>query len=45
MPRLTEDEIDEILYLSRVNEGSELSDYLISLSTKYNCAKEILFEA
>lgn len=45
MPRLTEDEIDEILYLSRVNEVSELSDYLISLSTKYNCAKEILFEA
>jgi len=45
MPRLTEDEIDEILYLSRVNEVSELSDYLISLSTKYNCTKEILFEA
>lgn len=45
MPRLTEDEIDEILYLSRVNEVSELSDYLTSLSTKYNCAKEILFEA
>ena len=45
MPRLTEDEIDEILYLSRVNEVSELSDYLTSLSTKYNCAKEVLFEA
>jgi len=45
MPRLTEDEIDEILYLSRINEVSELSDYLISLSTKYDCAKEILFEA
>ena len=45
MPQLTEDEIDEILYLSRVNEVSELSDYLTSLSTKYNCAEEILFEA
>lgn len=45
MLRLTEDEVDEILYLSRVNEVSELSDYLTSLSTKYNCTKEVLFEA
>lgn len=31
---LAEDSIDEILYLARVNEVSELSDYLASLSTQ-----------
>ncbi|OCL09483.1 ankyrin [Glonium stellatum] len=45
MPHLTEEEIDDILYLSRVNECSELSDYLTSLSAKYNCGKRVLFEA
>lgn len=44
-PTLTEDETDDILYLSRTNEATELSSFLAELSTKYSCAQSSILAA
>ncbi|KAJ9639930.1 ankyrin repeat-containing protein [Coniosporium apollinis] len=44
-PTLTDDETDDILYLSRANEATELSAFLTELSTRYSCAQSAILAA
>ena len=37
---MEEDEVDEILYMSRANEVEELGPYLDSLASKYEVSKD-----
>ncbi|OCK82110.1 ankyrin [Lepidopterella palustris CBS 459.81] len=45
MPTLTEDQIDDILYLSRTNETIELREYLDALSAEYKCSTATVLQA
>jgi hypothetical protein len=40
MPALDEDSVDEILYLARANEASELEQFLNTLSTQISRPKD-----
>ena len=43
--QLSADEIDDILYLTRANESSELSTYLSKLSSQHNTTISALLES
>lgn len=45
MPALTADEIDDLLYFTRVNEADELQETLSELSRKSNCSKKDVVRA
>ena len=40
MPSLSPDEIDDLLYLTRVNEASELQQLIVDLAQKYNISRK-----
>ena len=45
LPALTPDEIDDVLYFTRANEGSELQETLSTLEGKYNRSIEEILRA
>ncbi|EMC93756.1 hypothetical protein BAUCODRAFT_74420 [Baudoinia panamericana UAMH 10762] len=44
-PALTEDEVDDLLHFTRVNEAQELQDTTSELSKKYGCQPQQVIEA
>jgi hypothetical protein len=42
---LSDDEVDDILYLTRTNESAELQQYLLQLSQQHNCSIASLLES
>jgi hypothetical protein len=42
---LSDDEVDDILYLTRTNESVELQQYLSQLSQQHNCSIASLLES
>jgi hypothetical protein len=42
---LSDDEVDDILYLTRTNESAELQQYLTQLSQQHNCSIASLLES
>jgi len=45
MPNLTEDEIDDVLYLAQTNEHAELDEFLSELVKRYECSKADVIQA
>ncbi|KAK6433144.1 ankyrin repeat-containing protein [Oleoguttula sp. CCFEE 5521] len=45
LPSLTADDIDDLLYYTRVNEKDELLKTIDELAQKYQCSKETILEA
>lgn len=43
--QLSDDEVDDILYLTRTNESAELQQYLTQLSQQHNCSIAALLES
>jgi hypothetical protein len=43
--QLSDDEVDDILYLTRTNESAELQQYLSQLSQQHNCSIAALLES
>ena len=43
--QLSDDEVDDILYLTRTNESVELQQYLTQLSQQHNCSIAALLES
>ena len=44
-PTLTADEIDDVLYFTRVNEVDDLKTTIAELAQKYNCQPKDVVEA
>lgn len=45
MSNLSEDEIDDILYLARTNERDELAELLKALAAQHSCAQSDILSA
>lgn len=45
LPALTADEIDDLLYFTRVNEIDDLKQTITELSQKYQCGSKEVVEA
>lgn len=43
--QLSDDEVDDILYLARTNESAELQEYLGQLSQQHSCSIAALLES
>jgi len=43
--QLSDDEVDDILYLTRTNESAELQQYLTQLSQQHKCSIAALLES